>query len=443
MSFSTPSTTRRRLLITAYHYDYAYSMESRLAWQRAQHAAREYDVTVLVAQPQVYRSASEEASTANGVALEVLPHNGLERALMRIPGCYYIGYRLWHRRAYAHARRLNAARPFALVHHVSFCGYREPSDCWQLTAPFVWGPVGGTQPFPAAFFGELGWTDAAREAIRNVANDLQLKFGRRIRRAARKASCVLAANCAVAADLERELKLQPHVQLETGVDLLPDATVRTADEDRPLRILWAGRLQPWKGFPLLLKGLAALPPDVRYSVRVLGQGPCEGRWRRLAEELGVAQHIDWIGWPDHIEAQLPHYRWADAFAFTSLRDTSGTGLLEALAAGAPLIGLDHQGVADIMTPRCALPIAAATPQSAIQGFKSAVARLADDRQLLATLSAGAIERARDFAWERQWNITKQIYESAERRSAAAGPLPAERIARNHTAHPPELVETCS
>src|SRR5690606_34483298 len=134
----------------------------------------------------------------------------------------------------------------------------------------------------------------------------------------------------------------------------------------PLRILWAGRLQPWKGFPLLLKGLAALPPDVRYSVRVLGQGPCEGRWRRLAEKLGVAQQIDWVGWPDHIEAQLPHYRWADVFAFTSLRDTSGTGLLEALAAGAPLVGLDHQGVADVMTPRCALPIDAASPQSAIQ-----------------------------------------------------------------------------
>ena len=57
---------------------------------------------------------------------------------------------------------------------------------------------------------------------------------------------------------------------------------------------------------------------MRYSVRVLGQGPCEGRWRRLADELGVGQHIDWVGWPDHIEAQLPHYRWADVFAFTSL-----------------------------------------------------------------------------------------------------------------------------
>jgi glycosyltransferase involved in cell wall biosynthesis len=406
--------------MTAYHYDRAYSMESRLAWQRAQFAVRDYDVTVICARPPIDADdLADVASSCNGsgVSIELLPLNRFERSLMATPGLYYLGYRLWHRRAFQHAQVLHAERSFSLVHHVSFCGYREPSDCWKLGVPFVWGPVGGTQPFPRAFLGELGRSDALRESVRNVVNGLQLRFDPRVRRAAQQSACVLAANLAVANDLAAALRIQPLVQLDTGVDAFPQAEPRTADDSPPLRILWAGRLQPWKGLPLLLKALAALPSDVRYQLRILGQGPCESRWRRLADELGVAANIEWVGWPAY-DGQLPFYEWADLFAFTSLRDTSGTGLLEALAAGAPIVGLDHQGAADVMTPRCALPVDAATPQTAFEGFRDAISKLAADRELLASLSAGAIQRARDFAWERQWSVMKQVYAEAERRSAS-------------------------
>jgi glycosyltransferase involved in cell wall biosynthesis len=440
-----PHATRRRLLMTAYHYDRAYSMESRLAWQRAQAAARDYDVTVLCARPPIDADdlAVVTSSSGNsGVGVELLPLSRTERALMAAPGLYYFGYRLWHRRALQRARVLHAERPFSLVHHVSFCGYREPSDCWKLGAPFVWGPVGGTQPFPRAFLGELDRTSALREVVRNVANRLQLRFDPRVRRAARQSACVLAANRAVANDLAEALKIQPLVQLETGVDPFPQAEPRSADDSQPLRILWAGRLQPWKGLPLLLKALAALPSDVRYELRVLGQGPCESRWRCMAGEIGIAANIEWVGWPAY-EGQLPFYAWADVFAFTSLRDTSGTGLLEALAAGAPIVGVNHQGAADVMTARCAMPVDVATPHTAINGFRDAISKLAANRGVLASLSAGALQRSSDFAWERQWTVLKQVYAEAERRSAAASSPTITLAIPEPAVRELELVETFS
>ena len=440
-----PHATRRRLLMTAYHYDRAYSMESRLTWQRAQSAARDYDVTVLCARPPIDADDLADAASPSddrGVGVELLPLSRTERVLMATPGLYYLGYRLWHRRACQRARVLHAERPFSLVHHVSFCGYREPSDCWKLGAPFVWGPVGGTQPFPRAFLGELDRIAALREVVRNVANRLQLRFDPRVRRAARQSACVLAANRAVANDLAEALKIQPLVQLETGVDPFPQAEPRSADNSQPLRILWAGRLQPWKGLPLLLKALAALPSDVRYQLRILGQGPCERRWRRLADELGIAANIEWLGWPAY-EGQLPFYTWADVFAFTSLRDTSGTGLLEALAAGAPIVGVNHQGAADVMTARCAMPVDVATPHTAINGFRGTLSKLAADRRLLASLSAGALQRSRDFAWERQWTVLKQVYAEAERRSAAASSPTITPAILEPAVRELELVETFS
>jgi glycosyltransferase involved in cell wall biosynthesis len=407
--------SRRRLLITAYHYDCAYSMESRLSWQRAQHAAQTYDVTVISARPELYPAAA--TTTQQPVNVVLLPLNRLERTLMSLPGAYYFGYRLWHRRVFRLAQTLHAKRPFSLVHHVSFCGYREPSDGWKLGVPFIWGPVGGTQLFPIRFLGQLDPLGAVRELARNAGNYCQLHFDRRIRRASRAAAQVLAANTEVANDLSAAINTQSAVLLETGVHVGPQTPRSRRDPAAPLRILWSGRLQPWKGLPLLLRALATLPAECRYHLRVLGWGPSLRRWQLLAKGLGIAAHVEWVGWPEYAR-QLPHYEWADVFAFTSLRDTSGSGLLEALNAGAPIIGLNHQGAADIMTKRCAVAVDVTTPAEVVVGFRDAIARLAGNEVELHTLSHGAIERARDFSWDRQWQAMHAIYQRAEKWAAA-------------------------
>ena len=410
---------RERLLITAWHYDRLYSMESRLAWHRAQQAASQYDVTVLC-------SAAETAQPGDHAAIEpvVAPVSRGERLLMGGRATYYAGYGAWQRRLFERAKQLHAERPFALVHHVSFCGYREPGECWRLGVPFVWGPVGGTCQFPAAFFKTLDPVGALRERARNHLNARQLERDQRLRKVAAAAACVLAANREAAADLANHFHVEAPVQLETGVQDIR-TTPRTArDPDAPLKILWAGRLRSWKGLPLLLHALASVPRDCRYVLRVLGQGPCEHSWRRLAERLRIVDRVEWAGWsPDHRD-QLPHYDWADVFAFTSLRDTSGTGLLEALAAGAPILGLDHQGARDVMTDQCAVRVSVVDPESTIAELAQGVQRLAGDAECLSRLSDGAFARAEHYTWRRQWEATREIYDDFLERPRAVGPTEA-------------------
>jgi glycosyltransferase involved in cell wall biosynthesis len=412
------------MLITAYHYDRAHSMESRLSWQRAQHAAQEYDVTVICARGDARRRGSRAPDDEHSVETKVLPINRLEQALMSGSATYYLGYRLWHRRVYRLAQQMHAERPFALVHHVSFCGYREPGDCWRLGAPFVWGPIGGTRPFPLRFVGECDLRGGLREVLRNIANDCQLRFGLRWRRAMRTAAAVMAANREIARDVARGVTPFPRVQLETGVGEIRQRLRPRRDSAEALRILWSGRLRTWKGLPLLLRALQALPADCRYTLRVLGQGDSQERWEHLAERLGLEGNIEWAGWPSYRD-QLPHYEWADVFAFTSLRDTSGTGLLEALAAGAPIIGINHQGAADIMSDSCAVRVPATSASAVVSSFRDAIARLASDSDELARLSAGALERAKEYHWDRQWEAMRDVY-----REALAGAAVPEATSRH-------------
>ncbi|MGL4511593.1 MAG: glycosyltransferase family 4 protein [Lacipirellulaceae bacterium] len=387
----------------AYTFDPDASMESRIGWWRAMHAARGHRVTVLYcdgSKPADLALRAAEEGVGDRVRFVPIEHGVLGKSLCSTATTFYMGYHLWHRTAYKTAQRLHAETPFDLVHQTTYCGYREPGLGWKLGPPFIWGPVGGTQSFPLRYIMELGVRDAWIELCRNLINALQLRFSRQVRAAARRATVVLAATRQAQRDLQRSLGVESTVQLETALctPIEPLREIRPTSE--PLRVLWAGRLRAWKTLPLLLDALAELPADIDFRLRVLGVGPLEAAWRRHARRRGVADRIEWVGWGPYRET-LDHYRWADCFAFTSMRDTSGTGLLEALAAGVPLVTVDHQGAADIVTDDCGLRVSVAGPKQTVAGFAEGIERLARDRALLHRLSHGATRRAHEFLWERQ------------------------------------------
>ena len=136
---------------------------------------------------------------------------------------------------------------------------------------------------------------------------------------------------------------------------------------------------------------------------------CKRRWQRLAEKLGVAKHIQ-PGWAGcRIARPCEQYAWADAFVFSSLRDTTGTVVVEALAAGVPVICLDHQGVHDVVTDECGLKIPVTTPREVVARLSEAIARLARDGQQWERLSRGAIDRAREYLWSRHEDVMVAQY----------------------------------
>ncbi|QDS98993.1 glycosyltransferase family 4 protein [Adhaeretor mobilis] len=426
MTQRTPSSkrTRPRVLLLTYHYDRAASMESRLSWRRAQHAAEDYDTTVICAEgEQSDRLDSIQISGEPPIEVIPIPLNKLERFVMRLPWGFYLAYRLWHRRVLKRISRVHSQQPFSLVHHVSFCGYREPSDGWRLGVPFIWGPIGGTHNFPGRFLSQVHFMGGAREIARNALNSWQLRHSRLVKKALNSADMVAVASESARTALSGLADHTPQVLLETGVD--PVSVRRTPrDTAKPLKILWSGRLQCWKALPLLLRAMAELPLDCCVQVRVMGEGPRLAAWQKLAEQLTVADRIQWIGWPNY-QWQLPQYQWADVFAFTSLRDTSGTGLLEALAAGTPIIGLDHQGAADIMNLECAVPVPVTNPKRTITAIRDAIVDLSTDPSKLAELSRGAVVRAKKYTWEGQRVAMKAIYATALQAAGSTGQAPAE------------------
>jgi glycosyltransferase involved in cell wall biosynthesis len=106
---------------------------------------------------------------------------------------------------------------------------------------------------------------------------------------------------------------------------------------------------------------------------------------------------------------VQQYGWADLLVFSSLRDTSGNVVLEAMARGVPVICLDHHGARDMVTATSGIKIPVTNRAEVTTQIAQAIVRLGCDRTLLGSLSRGAVARARDFLWERNGERMGAIY----------------------------------
>jgi glycosyltransferase involved in cell wall biosynthesis len=384
-------------------------MEDRNGWQRALQAAEDFVVTVACGpETNVEELQARVPERLTGRLRFISVDAGtFGNYCLRREGWFYLGYRLWHLQVAKLARQLHGNSPFAATYMATICGYREPGDTWKLNCPFFWGPVGGASNFPLAYLSVLSPSSALYELLRNTINSLQLRFSWRVHQAARQAVMVFAANQSAKQLISRGRALDVKVELEAGIDF---AIGRFGEDDaveHPLRILWVGRLRAWKGLPLLLHALSRLKDKNSFELRVIGDGSCKAAWKRMAEKLRIADRICWESRGPYRES-LRHYQWADVFAFTSLRDTSGTGLLESLAAGVPIVGLNHQGAADIIDNHCGIPIPVSTPKASIHAFERAFSDLAADRTLLLRLRQGALKRAHKYHWDSRVPLMRQF-----------------------------------
>ena len=383
----------------SYCFDPIGSMEERNGWQRAIIAADQFDVTVMyspTADVDLLNMHRPSHLPESALRFEPIAADWILHGLNRFQACFYASYRHWHKLAYRRAKVLQAETQFHMTHLVTLCGFREPGFVWQLDIPHLWGPIGGTHNFPSKFLSSLDFWNRFREQIRTVINLYQLRRCRSIRKAMRK-STVIAATTGSRADLQACMGLATEIEIETGIDHFVELPRTRSDYGRPLNLLWAGRLRAWKALPLLLHAISLLPKSTDVRLRVVGKGNCEKAWKNLAVKLGIADKIEWHPWPSYRESLL-HYQWAHVFTFTSLRDTTGTGLLESLAAGCPIVGVDHQGASDIMTDECSIGVTVRDWHTTILGFRDGIEKLANDAEEWLRLSHGATKRASHYTW---------------------------------------------
>jgi glycosyltransferase involved in cell wall biosynthesis len=76
-------------------------------------------------------------------------------------------------------------------------------------------------------------------------------------------------------------------------------------------------------------------------------------------------------------------------------------VIEALAAGLPIIYLDHLGLRDMIPSECGVGIGVRTPRRAPQDLAQAIARLAGDAEARERMGAASALQAEQYLWSCQ------------------------------------------
>lgn len=166
------------------------------------------------------------------------------------------------------------------------------------------------------------------------------------------------------------------------------------DIDSSVVFLHVGRLAAEKGVDRIVRAFLRardLLPAGAARLLIAGSGPEEGRLRALA-----GPDILFLGVLDR-KRDLPRlYASADAFLFSSLTETLGLVVLEAMASGLPVIAPPAGGVADHLRDEIN---GIATPPLDEDAMTSAIVALTLDAGRRRALGVGARDTAAELDWE--------------------------------------------
>ena len=405
---------RIRVLISAYACEPNKGSEPGVGWNWALQMAKWNEVYVIT------RSNNRESIEA---FLQEHPMEHLhfyyydcaawKKKMKKLPNGIFVYYKMWQKEILALAKKVVDDEKIEIVHHVTFNEFRTPGKLYQLSIPFVWGPIGGGQfynpVFKEAYFSSK---DILKEKLRNIINSCYLAFSRDIKEAVKKADTIMIAD-------QSTEKIMPQTReyvrlLETGYDLsrngikLYDENI-TISDNRPIKLLWVGGIWPRKGLKVLLDALHGSQFE-NYSLSIVGDGQDRKVSEKLVREYGIESKIHFLGALSYNEVNSL-YDNADVFVFTSLRDTSGNVVLEAMSHGLPVIAINHHGVGEIVTDETGIRIDPVSYDYVKKDFVKAIEQYAQNPQLIKQHGlAGRKRLETQYSWENNAKVLQEIYE---------------------------------
>jgi phosphatidyl-myo-inositol alpha-mannosyltransferase len=218
-------------------------------------------------------------------------------------------------------------------------------------------------------------------------------FDRLMKRIAVRLAVSEAAKRTVAAHFPGDYEVVPNA-IDVACFSAPAARPSTLRADRR-HVLYVGRIEPRKGVDRLVRAMASVQRrHAGVQLVIVGDGPDRGAVESLARGIGVTA----IFAGRIADGDLPgYYQSADIVCSPALADESfGVVLLEAMAAGRPIVASDIAGYAELLTPAgSARLVEAGNPDS----LAREIGAVLEDAALARSLGERGALAARQYDWD--------------------------------------------
>lgn len=215
------------------------------------------------------------------------------------------------------------------------------------------------------------------------------------------ARVILAANQETAETIESEIQISASIMLETAVER--DVLIENKRGEGRLprfTFLWLGSLIPRKAANIGILALKeAIGNGADVELWIAGNGSEEKHLKKLVCDEGLSERVQFLGRIEKAEVNAMMDR-VDAFLFTSVRDTSGNVVLEAMSRGLPVLALCHQGVREMCDAESAYLVPPGSVEETIRGIGVGMQKLQEDPVLAKRLSENGKKKiSGEMTWD--------------------------------------------
>ena len=393
--------------------------ESLLGWNLLKQIARFHEVWAIThEQDRVTLDEAVQEEALSNIHFEYVALPSWLRPLLRMQGGHQLYYYLWQLKAYFVARSLHKRVGFHIFHHITYANDWMVSFIGALLPiPYVRGPGGGAHRTPQGFEGEYPSSGRLWEKIRSCGqwlfrHDPLFTVGQA------RAQAILACNRESMANVSPKWSSKVQFFPVNGVSSQDLALAQlTKPKTDQFRVLSAGSLIWVKGFGLAIKAFKDFSdsrPDAEFCI--VGSGPEERRLKDIVGRLQIEDKVKLVQSMPR-DQLLMKMASCDVFLFPSLRDGGGAVVVEAMAAGKPVVCLDVGGPGMHVTEDCGMKITPESPQQAVRELGAALESLYSDEILRLRLGKAARKRAEaEYHWNKLGEKMANIYSRAVARA---------------------------
>ncbi len=322
----------------------------------------------------------------------------------------HLYYLLWQCTAYVRAKKLTEKVKFDLAHHITFVNDWTPTFLALLDMPLIWGPIGSNIPIPKQYLTNTKsyLKDRIKHYIRKVTRSI-MPFYKRTINTSRRIILISKSQLGFAPfnSIQRgKLIFQP----ANAVDV-PERNYECTKENNrdSFRIFSAGTLIPIKGFHLSLQAVADLNKKKEITFIIAGSGSWSSYLKSFAHELDIEDKVVFAGNLQRSEV-LNQMHESDIFLFPSF-EGGGMVVLEAMAAGLPVVCLDYGGPGEMVTDECGIKVKPIIPDQTIKDLSDALLKLANDPELRKKMGQAGRKRVEEhYTWEKKGEVIRKVYE---------------------------------
>jgi 1,2-diacylglycerol 3-alpha-glucosyltransferase len=170
-------------------------------------------------------------------------------------------------------------------------------------------------------------------------------------------------------------------------------------------LIFTGRLGPEKNLPFLLRAFAGAAKTYdNVGLMILGSGPERENLEDRVQYMGIADRVRFTGMIPYKE--LPCYlAAADAFVTASVTEVHPLSVIEAMATGLPVLGIQSPGVGDIVEDG----VSGLLCEEDVAVFTAKMVRMVNDCEMRTAMGVQARLMSENYAIERTTNILFHQY----------------------------------